>query len=621
MFNPIRVAGPIFEFELLTTSRRGRYYAVRSGYACILLLIIWQIYEYWVVEFGVMMTPSLASRFALSIFAAIAIGQEVLVVLLTPAMVSGVITSEKQRKTLHYLMASCLGNFEIVFGKLFAKMLYIGVFLAVGFPISSLLVLLGGVDPRLVVLATACTACTAFFLCALSVFVSVYSKTTREALFLAYTLEGLWLFVPEILRWIVLPAVHPTIQDWIAPINEWLRLSSPFAAIFSFALWRAGGIDVFLEMMGMQLGAGLLLAVIASWRLRTVFRAQCDAPKRRLSMLLFARGSTPWIARPECGDDPMVWKEWFTSRQTRLMRIVGGLALLAIGIPLAYQGISQFILALEEYWMDPLAKPTWSTQQQRFFFGYFVSSTIPLIFTLGLLGVATRAAASITSEHEGDTWTSLTATVLTPREIVFAKMAGAFKPAVKFLGIMLVIALMGEVVGSIHWVTLPLIMIESVIFMLFAASFGIWISMSLKSTWRAQFLTVGLLFLIGMIGQTALNLSRDFAPPLWPGFYPMEIERSILEPDAIQRFLKADHYWSDLRPDLIGATDLSLIVLGVLSPFFYGGLSVVLTFFAIRGFDRAAGRPRRPRFPKSVLNPSQTDPEVGKSSDLLTSNC
>ena len=68
MFNPIRVAGPIFEFELLTTSRRGRYYAVRSGYACILLLIIWQIYEYWVVEFGVMMTPSLASRFALSIF-------------------------------------------------------------------------------------------------------------------------------------------------------------------------------------------------------------------------------------------------------------------------------------------------------------------------------------------------------------------------------------------------------------------------------------------------------------------------------------------------------------------------------------------------------------------------
>ena len=93
MFNPIRVAGPIFEFELLTTSRRGRYYAVRSGYACILLLIIWQIYEYWVVEFGVMMTPSLASRFALSIFAAIAIGQEVLVVLLTPAMVSGVISA------------------------------------------------------------------------------------------------------------------------------------------------------------------------------------------------------------------------------------------------------------------------------------------------------------------------------------------------------------------------------------------------------------------------------------------------------------------------------------------------------------------------------------------------
>ena len=95
--------------------------------------------------------------FAFSAFCGIAIGQEILVLALTPALVAGVIADEKQRKTLHYLLASQLTSSEIVLGKLLVRMLYVGVLLGVSLPVLSLLVLLGGIDPRLVLLACGAT--------------------------------------------------------------------------------------------------------------------------------------------------------------------------------------------------------------------------------------------------------------------------------------------------------------------------------------------------------------------------------------------------------------------------------------------------------------------------------
>ena len=58
---------------------------------------------------------------------------------------------------------------------------------------------------------------------------------------------------------------------------------------------------------------------------------------------------------------------------------------------------------------------------------WFLYGVVPLLYVLGILGVAGSAAASITSEHEEDTWVSLTATDLTSREIVFAKIIGAMR--------------------------------------------------------------------------------------------------------------------------------------------------------------------------------------------------
>jgi len=81
--------GPVFEFELLTTARRGRYYVARVAYALILLIILWQMHIGWVDEFGRVLTPRLVSRFALATFSALAALQVLVVLALTPALTAG----------------------------------------------------------------------------------------------------------------------------------------------------------------------------------------------------------------------------------------------------------------------------------------------------------------------------------------------------------------------------------------------------------------------------------------------------------------------------------------------------------------------------------------------------
>ena len=198
--------GPVFNFELMATARRGRFFLVRSFYATVLLVILWAVHSAWTAETGGELMSSQVKWFAFSAFCGIAVGQEILTLALTPALVAGVIADEKQRKTLHYLLASRLTSPEIVLGKLFVRMLYLMILLGVSLPVLSLLVLLGGIDPRLVLLGCLATFSTGWFLAALSIWASTIARRVRDAFVIAYGLEGLWLFSPMLFRTVSIPS-------------------------------------------------------------------------------------------------------------------------------------------------------------------------------------------------------------------------------------------------------------------------------------------------------------------------------------------------------------------------------------------------------------------------------
>jgi ABC-type transport system involved in multi-copper enzyme maturation permease subunit len=601
MPNPLRIAGPVFEFELLTTSRRGRYYTLRAGYALILLLVLWQVYQGWVDIFGQMMTPREASRFALTMFTSISVLQEVLVLVLTPALVAGVIAAEKQSKTLHYVLASPLNSAEVVLGKLLSRLLHVAVFLGVSWPVTSMLVLLGGVDPRLVALGCAVGVSSAWFLAALSVLASTYARRVREALFLAYALEALWLFGPDVVRYAFAFAWNPLVQA-VDAVNGWFLASSPVSVGWQTLMGvMMGGVGVSLDdlisMIEIQAAGGALFAALAVWRLRPVFRKQEGTSRPMLAAALKARRSWRSHARPECGDRPLVWKELYTSRGTRLSRIIGALVILALGGPLAYWTGSYALAAFREAWdqgnLD--RQLSWVTHRDRFYFMHFLQAVTPLVFVVMLLRVAGAAASSVTSEHEDDTWVSLTTTDLTASEVVGAKMLGAVWGGRWVVPAMALMVWLGVASGALHPLALLYLGLLVLVCSWFTAAFGLWVSLGLRSTWRAQFLTIAGLIFVNVAAQTALNVLTWPPRLVWPGFMPVDLSRALVEPGYLAEL--ADQTPGSLRALL----DVSQINWGAfwrtallaVSLTAYTSFATVLTWASVRRFETAAGRARR----------------------------
>jgi ABC-type transport system involved in multi-copper enzyme maturation permease subunit len=595
--------GPVFAFELMSTSRRGRFYLVRAFYAAVLFLILWTVHAAWTSETGGELPAHIVKYFAFSTYAGISIGQEILVLVLTPALVAGVVADEKQRKTLHYLLASRLTSPEIVVGKLLVRMLYVAVLLGVSLPVLSLLVLLGGIDPRLVLLACGATFSTAWFLAALSIWVSTIARRVREAFFVAYGLEALWLFSPFVLRNLPLSGwpIADNITRWL---SEWVGGSSPLevARELLFGTLMGGGsrssdLQFVGWMVGLQSVFGLILAVLASWQLRPIFRRQDGGARGPwgLRSLWTRRWRWRLWRRPTLGNQPMMWKELHTGGSRGLARFVGFLLTVIGGGFLVYYGVWLAMMAILEMWDYGFV--TWSNYTQgiyRIQFRYFLDFVVPILYILAMLAVAGAAAAAVTTEHEEDTWVSLTTTDLTGREVIVAKLCGALTRGRRLGEFILLFAIVGAVVGSISVLSIPLLVVALGVYGWFGAALGLWISLQLRSTWRAQFLTIACLILINVTGQGILNLfSRyGFAPQVWPGFTPYEIGKLLLLPDYPGKLANAS--WpSSWRISAIDDGLPWLTIIGVLSMLTYAAMASFLTWHSLRRFEAIAGRASR----------------------------
>jgi hypothetical protein len=304
------------------------------------------------------------------------VGQALIVLALVPALAGGALAEERARRTLPGLLASRLSGAAIVLDKLVARMLHVGVIMAVGLPIACLLGLLGGVDPRSVAYAYGGTLSTAFFLAALSLLVSVYARAPRDAVLLLYLIEALWLVVPWFANFAL--AGSPSLRA-LASVNDWIVPTTPLSLVgpSTVSAWSGRGpIHGFLRgsrlvspaalaragagpgtlttpwawMVGLQLAYGAAFLAWASWRLRPTARLLADPPLRRFSL---GRGRRRIRPRPACGDDPMLWKERYSagSGSTRPIRV---LVMLGFGflILLSRQAVMyNWRLALDEFFL------------------------------------------------------------------------------------------------------------------------------------------------------------------------------------------------------------------------------------------------------------------------------
>ena len=474
--------GPVFRAELLRTSRQRRYYVLRFLYAGLLLLLVWSGYEQ-MQRLNPVVHLSDVATFAEELFIAFAIAQLATVLLLIPAIFGGAIADEKQRKTLHYMMASQLSSFEIILDKVLGRSALLVTFVAVGLPIVGLLGLFGGISLDSVVFAYVGTFSTAAFAIAMTVLISTLARRVRDAILSAYVLMLMWLFVPPLVR-LFGRAIRPSLYFWIQPVNDWLADTSPLGLTLRPPVVVVRSVapppmtDPFPWMVGYQLAGAVVLLLIAIVRLRPTFRRHEETPTRRAR----AGRRRRWSAHPECGDDPVLWKERYFAPVDRFTRVVLLPAIVFITLPLALmtEVEGELFRVLKSFW-------------QR---GYAARHSLPASFLwalqidLGwyaafwLLAVAGASASCMTVEREKDTWVSLTATPLTGREILRGKFIGAIWNQRGFAAVLIFLWALAILTGAAHPLGIVFSIALIVLFTWFVASLGAYASLRASNTSR-----------------------------------------------------------------------------------------------------------------------------------------
>src|SRR5262245_1893354 len=208
---------PFLIREFRVSSRRRDTFFGRTTSAGVVLLVVACVDLVWSYFGWDRHSVGGMARFTFQLFAAIIAMQALGALAAINPMVSPRIAGERERKTLDALLASRLSSAEIVLGTTAEGMLPYLSGLAVVFPMVLVMIPLGGVDPRLVVLALGGLLSTAFFMAALAAASSAGARDRRVAMCWTAFLSMVW-FVPPILVVTILPRLWRSSPSWVAPL-------------------------------------------------------------------------------------------------------------------------------------------------------------------------------------------------------------------------------------------------------------------------------------------------------------------------------------------------------------------------------------------------------------------
>jgi ABC-type Na+ efflux pump permease subunit len=476
--------GPILAVELVTTSRRTRYFVIRVLYAVALFLALWCTYE-TTVRGGRYIDINTIAEFTSAFFGTFGIMQLMTVLLIGPALAAGTIAQERERRTMEYLYATPLSNLEIIIGKLGGRVLQILCLVLSGAPVLTLAMLLGGIAPRAIVSLTAITLSTVLFVAMVSMAVSAWTARARDAVIKAYLLFFcIWMApIPGLALTQFVPACA-----WMSPLVEQATVANPVVT-FTMILDGRGfwGVvepwSLLLALVRNQMLVGGTAILLATLFMRRVHLRESGKPAReRRWRIQFFRG--------QIGDDPMQWKELYAEPGSSRLGLLGYGLLAVIFIAVCGFTISIYLRSLERTAFGYYRPRGEEFCQYAAFMGAFLSCC-------GLLLMTARAAGSITSEKERDSWVSLIGTPLEGRQIVKAKILGnlwSLRGLAPFLAVVWLPAL--TLRPSFFW-GIVFTLAALGILAAFTATLGVYCSLSSKNTLRAMAAALGITLVVG----------------------------------------------------------------------------------------------------------------------------
>jgi ABC-type Na+ efflux pump permease subunit len=574
------LGGPVFHCELVRTARRRRTFAFRFVFGLIVLGIVGASYlgEYGSLQLwsgGRSLSLQESAQFGQALFAAIMATQAALVLGLMPALAADAIATERQRKTLHYLLASRLSSAEIVTGKLGARLLSVAVYPVLALPILSLLTLIGGVSPASLVLGYAAIASSAYFLASIALVASVLAWRPRDAVGSTFSATAAWLLVPWLINALLyfLPASLAPVGEGVSTALEWGWPANPLGLVTNAVALFGTGTDELRRftvwMVTSHAVHGTLLTALASWQLRPAFarqEAKVGRPPRA------ARRVRRLFSIRPCGDDPVFWKEaYFSAVAGGLGRQSSRVTLFTLLVMAVSAAIVGFCFVFPELWEHGYFDAwTGSGSERRMGLNIALRVGTVLLSAIWLLWLGGATSAGITSEREQDTWTSLLSTPLEGREIVLGKMLGPLRataPTGVTIGVLWVI---GLVAGSIHPLGFLYALVVLALLVWFTTALGTYVSLTSKVTWKARLLTQGILIaphVCCLLPIPSALVLLGFS--LWSYYEVSELWMGSPSGGVFQAFY---------------------FIVGMV---IYGVAAAFLTRASLRRFDAIADRPRR----------------------------
>jgi hypothetical protein len=356
---------------------------------------------------------------------------------------------------------------------------------------------------------------------------SVTSRRGRDALLAVYLIYALILLAPVFTR-VLLAPLSATLS--LIGFEQWVGALNPYYAIDPLVT-GAGLLDG-LVTIGLWLAIGLVGVAVTAWRLRpSVTRSMNRGVRKRRGK---GRGQVPGVTAR-----PMLWKEMHIEQLHAVNRIARGLVFLlvalylighiAFGGALIVERIARaFLTARSTVW---LRDSTYWNAWQLSSVGYanFARITNFMMAWLLELAVGLRAASTIASERERNTWDSILTSPLEGGEIVYAKLAGSLY-GLRWLLLALMIGWILPIAAQVHSIQeLSVVgaMVGTSAVCVFMASLGLWMSLTSARATRAMTLTV----LGWIIAQSVINIAASvlgmvlglvisYAITIWLADYP-----------------------------------------------------------------------------------------------------
>ncbi|MFT3880010.1 MAG: hypothetical protein QM703_10170 [Gemmatales bacterium] len=193
--------GPIFAKELVEMARRWRYYQNRVLFGVLVLIVLLIVYQetQWIYTMRGGMTTASMAKMAEVFFLSYLWVQYLTVFLFVPFFLTGVISGEREQKTLDLLFTTQLTNKEIIFGKLGSRVVSMLMLIVSGIPIVAITMLFGGVNVRVFGYGMIATLLLVLYVSAFAIYFSTTTKTTLGALVRTYWWMLCWLIIVPLL--------------------------------------------------------------------------------------------------------------------------------------------------------------------------------------------------------------------------------------------------------------------------------------------------------------------------------------------------------------------------------------------------------------------------------------